>query len=142
MKNFVFYCICFLLTPINAFAQSKDKAAILNVLTTQQAAWNQGDLEGYMQGYWQSDSLMFIGKSGITYGWHQTLNNYKKGYSDTAAMGKLTFEFVEMQQLSSIYYFVAGRWHLTRTVGNIGGSFTLLFRKIKGRWLIIKDHSS
>jgi ketosteroid isomerase-like protein len=142
MKNFVFYCICFLLTSTSVFSQSTDEAAILKVLTTQQAAWNRGDLEGYMQGYWKSDSLTFIGKNGITNGWKQTLDNYKKSYADSVAMGKLDFEFVELKQLSPIYFFVTGRWQLTRTAGNISGSFTLLLRKIKGKWLIIKDHSS
>lgn len=142
MKNIVFYFTCLLFASTNTFSQLKDEAAVLKVLTTQQAAWNKGDVEGYMQGYWQSDSLVFIGKNGITYGWHQTLYNYKQGYPDTASMGKLAFEFVELKRLSPIYYFVTGKWYLTRTIGNIGGSFTLLFRKIKGRWLIIKDHSS
>ncbi len=142
MKNIVFYSIFFLFASLNTFSQSKDEGAVLKVLTTQQTAWNKGDIEGYMQGYWQNDSLVFIGKNGITYGWRQTLYNYKQGYPDTASMGKLAFEFVEMKRLSPIYYFVTGKWYLTRTIGNIGGSFTLLFRKIKGRWLIIKDHSS
>jgi len=142
MKNTVFYLIGLLFISGHSFSQAKDKAAILKVLNNQQTAWNKGDVEGYMQGYWQNDSLVFIGKNGITYGWNQTLFNYKKAYPDTAAMGKLTFELVEIKPLSAIYYFVTGKWHLTRTVGDIGGSFTLLFRKIKGRWLITKDHSS
>jgi ketosteroid isomerase-like protein len=135
MKNFIFCCICFLLASTSVFSQSTDEAAILKVLTTQQAAWNKGDIE-------KSDSLTFIGKNGITNGWKQTLDNYKKSYADSVAMGKLNFEFVELKQLSPVYFFVTGKWHLTRTNGNIGGSFTLLFRKIKGKWLIIKDHSS
>ena len=95
-----------------------------------------------MQGYWQNDSLMFIGKSGITYGWQQTLNNYKKNYPDTTAMGKLNFEFIEIKRLSVNYFFVAGKWHLARTIGNLDGAFTLLFRKINGKWLIVVDHTS
>lgn len=142
MKNTLFCFVCILFFSSVVYAQSKDEAAVLKVLTAQQVAWNKGDTEGFMQGYWQSDSLMFIGKSGITYGWQKTLENYKKSYPDTAAMGKLNFEFIEINRLSAIYYFVTGKWHLSRTVGNIGGSFTLLFRKIKGRWLIVKDHSS
>lgn len=141
MKNiivlFSFFCLSF---PVHA--QTKDETLVLNVLTNQEAAWNKGDLETYMQGYWQSDSLMFVGKNGVTYGWQQTLENYKKNYPDTAAMGKLSFEFIEVKRLSVIYFFVVGKWHLERSIGNVGGSFTLLFRKIKNKWVIIRDHSS
>ncbi len=95
-----------------------------------------------MKGYWENDSLMFIGKSGVTYGWTNTLNNYKKGYPDTAAMGKLNFTLVQVKKLSAKYYHVTGKWFLKRSVGDVGGHYTLLFRKINGRWLIIADHSS
>lgn len=142
MKSILFLLTAMLFFTATSFAQTKDEAEILQTLSSQQIAWNKGDIEGYMQGYWQSDSLMFIGKSGITYGWQQTLNNYRKSYPDTTAMGKLDFAFVEIKRLSAIYYFVVGKWHLTRAIGNIGGSFTLVLRKIKGKWLIVKDHSS
>lgn len=142
MKNILFCFFGFLFVPTNIDAQSKDEVAVLKVLAAQQAAWNKGDIKGFMQGYWQSDSLMFIGKSGITYGWQKTLENYKKSYPDTAAMGKLDFEFIETKRLSAIYYFVVGKWHLARSIGDIGGHFTLLLRKIKGGWVIVKDHSS
>ena len=92
--------------------------------------------------YWQSDSLMFIGKSGVTYGWQNTLNNYKKGYPDTAAMGKLQFDILEVKRLSVMYFFVVGKWHLTRSIGDVGGHFTLLFKKVKNKWVIVADHSS
>ena len=123
-------------------AQSKDEKAIRTVLTNQTNAWNKGDLQNYMQGYWHNDSLMFIGKSGITYGWQKTLENYKKGYPDTAAMGKLKFELLAVKKLSLNYYFVVGKWNLVRSIGNVGGAFTLLFRKIKNTWVIVSDHSS
>jgi len=134
--------ISMLIFSAAVLAQSKDKTAILKVLAEQDAAWNRGDLTGFMQGYWKSDSLMFIGKSGITYGWQKTLDNYKKGYPDTTAMGKLNFEYIEIKRLSVNYFFVVGKWHLTRTIGNLDGAFTLLMRKIKGNWVIVKDHSS
>jgi len=135
------FFICLLLTG-SMQAQSKDEKAIIQILSEQDAAWNRGDLEGFMKGYWKSDSLMFIGKNGITYGWEKTLDNYKKGYPDTAAMGKLNFEYIEMKQLSPNYFFVVGKWHLTRTIGNLDGAFTLLLRKINNVWMIVKDHSS
>ena len=132
----------FLFQSMYCFAQSKDEQAIRNVLATQNAAWNRGDIDGFMKGYWENDSLMFIGKSGVTYGWANTLKNYKKGYPDTAAMGKLTFTLIQVKKLSPEYYYVTGKWFLRRSVGDVGGHYTLLFRKIKGQWVIISDHSS
>jgi uncharacterized protein (TIGR02246 family) len=120
----------------------KAETQIRQLLARQNAAWNRGDIESFMKGYWENDSLMFIGKSGVTYGWQNTLNNYKKGYPDTAAMGKLTFDIISIQKLSPQYYHVVGKWHLKRSTGDVGGHFTLLFRKIKKQWVIISDHSS
>jgi hypothetical protein len=123
-------------------AQNKDEQIIRTLLEEQRQAWNTGDKEKFMQTYWQSDSLMFIGKSGITYGWQKTLDNYKKGYPDTAAMGKLNFDILEVKRLSVLYFFVVGKWHLTRSIGDVGGHFTLLFKKVKNKWVIVADHSS
>jgi len=127
---------------IHSSAQTRDEKQILAILEKQTQSWNCGDLRGFMNGYWKSDSLMFIGKSGITYGWQQALDNYKKGYPDTASMGKLSFELITVKRLSEDYFFVIGKWHLSRSIGNIGGAYTLLFRKIKNQWVIITDHSS
>ena len=126
----------------NSFSQTKTEKKIISILKTQDESWNKGDIDGFMQTYWQSDSLMFIGKSGVTYGWKNTLNNYKKGYPDTTAMGKLDFTLIDIKKLSRKYYHVVGKWHLTRSIGNLQGHFTLLLRKMKGKWLIIADHSS
>lgn len=142
MKNTFLLAIICLFFSIAASAQSKDETAIRNSIEEQRLAWNRGDLDRFMETYWKNDSLMFIGKSGVTYGWQNTLNNYKKGYPDTAAMGKLEFNILEVKRLSAEYYFMVGKWHLTRSIGNVGGHFTLLFRKIKGKWVIIADHSS
>ena len=123
-------------------AQSTAEKEIRKVLSDQDIAWNRGDIEGFMQTYWKSDSLMFIGKSGITYGWQKTLDNYKKSYPDTASMGKLHFDLVEFKKLSGSNYFVVGKWFLIRSIGNINGVFTLLLKKLNNRWVIIADHSS
>lgn len=121
---------------------SKDEKAVRDLLQKQTVAWNTGNIEEFMIGYWQNDSLMFIGKSGVTYGYQNTLNNYKKNYSDTAQMGKLIFDIIKVNRLSAEYYWVLGKWFLKRSVGDIGGHYTLLFRKIKGVWVIVADHSS
>ena len=140
MKKILLLLIFFSTEKI--FAQSNDEAIVRKILATQNAAWNRGDVDAFMVGYWHSDSLMFIGQNGITYGWQNTLNNYKKNYPDTATMGKLNFTLITVKPLSKEYYHVVGKWHLTRTVGNASGHFTLLFRKINGEWVIIEDHSS
>lgn len=127
---------------ITTFAQKSDEEKIRSVLAAQTEAWNRGDAEAFMQGYWKSDSLLFIGKSGVTRGWQNTLNNYKKGYPDTAAMGKLSFDIISVKQLSPDYAFVIGKWMLKRSIGDLSGHYTLLFRKLKGQWMIVADHSS
>ena len=121
-----------------------DESLIVSVLTKQQKAWNDGRIEDFMNGYWQSDSLVFIGKKGITKGWQQTLNNYKKSYPDKASMGELEFTIISVEQLSKRSAHVVGKWHLKRdaTKGDLEGHFTLLFKKIQQRWVIVSDHSS
>jgi len=135
------FVILFFLMAISFQAEAQE-TEIRALLQKQTEAWNRGELEDFMEGYWKNDSLMFIGKSGITYGWQQTLDNYKRGYPDKAAMGQLTFTLIEIKRLSSKYYSVVGRWNLKRTIGDIGGHYTLLMKKINGVWVIISDHSS
>ena len=144
MKQRIITIIVFISSFIftSAFAQAGDETKIRNVLNNQEIAWNAGDIESFMKSYWQSDSLLFIGKSGVTYGWQKTLDNYKKNYPDTVAMGNLTLNLAEFKPISPEYYFVVGKWHLQRTTGDIGGYFSLLFKKINGLWFIVADHSS
>lgn len=140
MKQFLLFVFC--TTTFFAQAQNKDENAIRAMLSAQEAAWNTGNLEQFMIGYWQSDSLMFIGKNGPTYGYDKTLENYKKGYPDTAHMGKFTSTIVSMKRLSAKYYFVTGKWFLKRTIGDVSGYYTLLITKINGKWVVVADHSS
>lgn len=127
---------------LSSWCQPKEEAAIRQLLAIQEAAWNRGDIPTFMQGYWKNDSLLFVGKNGPTYGWQQTLDNYQKSYPDTATMGQLHFDLLQLKPLSPNYYFVLGKWQLTRSKGNVGGAFTLLFRRFKDGWKIIADHSS
>jgi hypothetical protein len=142
MKKEVLLFLTLFFLLVAAAQPAKDKQAILDILANQTRYWNEGNIDKFMVGYWQSDSLLFIGQSGVTNGYNNTLNNYKKNYSDTAKMGKLFFDILKVKQLSPEYYWVLGKWFLKRSVGDIGGHYTLLFRKIKGRWVIVADHSS
>ncbi|MEO5684015.1 MAG: DUF4440 domain-containing protein [Chitinophagaceae bacterium] len=121
---------------------NKDEKEIRDLLNAQTVSWNKGDIDAFMNGYWRNDSLLFVGKTGITYGYTNTLNNYKTNYSDREQMGRLFFDIMQVKKISPEYYWVLGKWFLKRSVGDVGGHYTLLFRKIKGRWQIVADHSS
>lgn len=134
----------FILIAAAVQAQSKDELMIRAAMEVQKDAWNAGDIERYMSTYWNSDSLMFIGKTGVTYGWKQTLNNYKRSYPDAESMGKLDFDILQVKKVSRLYYYVTGKWMLKRGTkkGDLSGHFTLLFKKIQKVWKIVSDHSS
>lgn len=138
---------CFLLAGLLAlscmgYAQSEETAAIQKIMADQASAWNRGSIDDFMKGYWKSDSLQFIGKTGIVYGYTNALNNYKKNYDSPDKMGQLFFTLLKTTRLSPNYCFVIGKWLLKRKAGDIGGVYTLLFRKIGGHWVIINDHTS
>jgi ketosteroid isomerase-like protein len=122
--------------------KTDEKARISALLTTQSTAWNKGDINTFMDTYWKSDSLLFIGKNGVTYGWQATLDRYKKTYPDAASMGKLDFKLLEFKQLAADTYFLVGRWHLARTIGDLQGHFSLVVKRFGNKWKIIADHSS
>ena len=119
-----------------------DLAAISLVLEKQVDSWNEGDIEAYMQGYWNSDSLVFIGSKGLQYGWKTTLENYKKAYPTKEKMGKLSFDIIQMEVNSDSNAIVIGKWQLQRDTDKSMGNFSLFWRKINGDWKIIMDHSS
>ena len=127
-----------------SYAQSNDdKQQILNILDRQTKAWNEGNVVDFMNGYWESDSLMYIGKSGVTYGYKPTLESYKKNYPNKATMGMLKFDIIKVDFISKDACFVVGKWYLTRPEkGDVGGHYTLLWRRINGNWVIVADHSS
>ena len=142
MKRIFFLLIISLAAVSSAAAQSADEKAIRKILDDQVYYWNKGDLDNFVKGYWNNDSVMFIGSKGIVYGYQNTLNRYKQSYSDTAKMGKLTFTILHVNNLAPDVYFVVGKFFLKRTIGDAEGHYTLLFKKIKGQWKIISDHSS
>jgi ketosteroid isomerase-like protein len=141
MKSFLF--VAFSLFSICSFCQSKnDISEVKEAMKQQEIAWNKADIEGFMAYYWKSDSLKFIGSKGITYGWQKTLDNYKKSYPTSDAMGVLTFENNTIEQLSPTKIFVIGKWNLKRKEGDVGGHYTLLWKKLNGKWVIVVDHTS
>ena len=141
--------LCLLSVAFGSIAQtSSERQAVLKVLARQNDNWNNGNIAAFMEDYWQSDSLMFIGKNGIVYGWKATLDRYNKNYPDRATMGTLKFDILKTDFYvggvpSKTTCWVLGKWYLTRPEkGDVGGYFTLILKKIAGKWLIVSDHTS
>tara|TARA_R100001369_G_scaffold50454_1_gene77187 strand:+ start:3699 stop:4127 length:429 start_codon:yes stop_codon:yes gene_type:complete len=141
MKKLLFLITLFTLTSTIAQTEAEDKAAILTVMKMQEKAWSNNDLEGFMQGYWKSDSLKFYGSNGLTKGWQQTLDNYKKGYPTKEHSGTLNFKINDISKISENSYWVMGEYFLKRNVGDANGVFMIIFKKINGAWKIVADTS-
>jgi ketosteroid isomerase-like protein len=135
---------CILLISLAGYAQSSSKAetAIRRVMDDQAAAWNRGDIAGFMDGYWRSEQLTFVSGTNVTRGWQATLDRYKKSYDSRAKMGTLTFSDLEITVLAKDAAVVLGSWSLAREKDNPHGKFTLIFRKFKEGWRIVMDHTS
>lgn len=118
------------------------EAEVRAVLDAQVAAWNRGDLDGFMQGYWESSKTTFAGSSGILCGWQEVLERYRRNYPDRRSMGTLTFSHLEVTFLSPKAALVLGRWQLQRASDRPGGVFTLVLRRFPQGWRIIHDHTS
>ena len=141
MKYWIGLLFWLSIATLKAQSPQEDKALVAKAMQLQQEAWNKGDVREFMAYYWNNDSLKFIGKKGITYGWQNTLDNYLKGYPDKTSMGQLTFTLLELSRLSPESMYVIGKWELQKDKP-VGGHFTLLWKKIKGKWLIVCDHTS
>jgi len=128
-----------LIFPMLAFGQG-DLQKIKEVLSKQEAAWNQGDIYGFMLGYWQSDKLQFSSRDVTTYGWVNTYKKYQKNYPTNEKMGKLQFEIIDLKLMSDTTAIVNGKWGLIRKSSeSLAGGFVLTFQKFNNDWLIIKD---
>jgi L-asparaginase / beta-aspartyl-peptidase len=125
-----------------ADARTEDRAKITAVLTAQQAAWNRGDVESFIVGYWESPELTFSGSGGVARGFDGVRGRYKKNYPDKAAMGELAFSDLEFHFLGSDAALVLGKWHLKRENGDVGGVFSLVWQRFPEGWKIIHDHTS
>jgi hypothetical protein len=124
----------------NRFEQNKK--AIITVMDNQAKCWSNGDIDGFMEGYWKSDSLRFLGRRGLTKGWQTTLNNYKKAYPDKSAMGILKFNHISFEAMNDRTMFVVGKWALEREKDTLSGYYSLLWKEIDGRWKVIFDHTN
>lgn len=148
MKNKIQRCTLSLAAILIALAAAvdaqNDKAAVAirKVMDEQAVAWNRGDIDEFMKGYWNSDKLVFVSGDRVTRGWQPTLDNYKRNYDSRAKMGTLTFSDLEINVLSKDAAVVLGSWSLAREKDNPRGKFTLVFRKFKEGWRIIMDHTS
>ena len=145
MKCITAFALVFLFASVS-FSQSESQKKqiaddIIGVMNDQSAAWNRGDIEGFMRGYWNSDKLVFV-SSRVTRGWQPTLENYKRSYPTKEAMGSLTFSDLEVTVLSNDAAVVLGSWALQRANDNPKGKFTLIFRKFKDGWRIVHDHTT
>ena len=126
----------------NQATPTSEAAAIRQVLETQQAAWNRGDIPVFLEGYWNSPDLTFSGSSGTVRGYDGVLERYRKSYPDRQSMGELEFSGLEIRLLGADAAVVLGYWHLKRAIGDAGGVFTLVFERFPEGWRIIHDHTS
>lgn len=143
MKYIIIILLTGLISCQNTIQKSSAQREILTVLMDQQQAWNKGDIEGYMLGYLQSDSLRFASEGIVSYGWETTLNRYLKGYPGKDAIGQLTFSNIDIRLISETSALVFGKWELERKEDHPWGLFTLIFQKTdEGLWRIVHDHTS
>ena len=143
MKQVIFVVILLLISFASISAQTdKESKAIRKVMADQAVAWNRGDIDGFMTGYWKSEKLTFLSGTDVTRGWQPTLDRYKKSYDSRAKMGVLTFSDLEITILAKDAAIVLGSWSLERDKDNPHGKFTLIFRKFKDGWRIVMDHTS
>jgi len=142
MKNIsiLFFALLLLYSCQTPSNEKQDKADVIAVLRAQEKAWSQNDIEGYMKGYWKSDSLKFYRNNGtIAYGWDKTLSNYKKNYPTPEHTGTLKFKVNDITQIQDKSYYMMGEYHLTRKVGNANGVFLIIFKKINDEWKVVAD---
>jgi beta-aspartyl-peptidase (threonine type) len=130
------------LAPLTSSDDAGTTRAVTEVLEAQVRAWNAGDIAGFMAHYWKSEQLTFSSGGSTTRGWRQTKARYEERYATREAMGRLTFDELEVTPLGEEAALVLGRWRLEREADSPGGNFTLVFRKLDGRWVVVHDHTS
>ncbi len=140
MKN-LFLLAALALTIVPASAQT-DEQAIRSLLDDQVKAWNEGKIEEFMEGYWNSEETTFVSGGTVTRGYAEVLARYKKAYGSREKMGILTFDDVKVRMMSRMAAVTTGKWMLQRTNDTPWGRFTLIFEKKPEGWLIVYDHTS
>jgi len=143
----VLLAIMVILAGDSCIAQSQkttpnDQTLLLGILSAQQKAWNDGNVEEFMKGYWHSEELTFSGSNGVSRGFEAVRERYHRNYPDRQTMGRLDFSGLEFHFFGKDGALVLGRWHLTREKGDIGGVFSLVFQRFPEGWKIIHDHTS
>jgi len=140
---FVVQCLICLL-GIGSLAAEENEAVsevLKGIVNRQATAWNNGDIDGFMEAYWRSEKLTFSSRGETRRGWEATREKYRKSCPDRATMGILTFSNLETEMLSPNVVLMLGEWHLARK-DEIGGNFSIVWQKIDGKWVIVHDHSS
>ncbi len=131
MRVLFFLLLLGVLAPAPAWSQAalarEDSLAVVEAMARQETAWNRGDIDAFMETYWKSDNLQFIGVNGPTYGWQATLDNYRRRYPDREAMGRLSFDILRMDQRSPTVVSLIGKFHLQRSIGDLEGFFLLIW---------------
>lgn len=142
MRNLTYICLlCLTLSCSQKQNNSNDIEQIKKILYDQQESWSNGDMEGFMSGYWKSDSLKFYSGAKLSKGWQKTLDNYKVRYPSKAHTGKLNFTLADITKINEDSYWVMGEYHLSREVGDAKGTFLIIFKRIDGEWKIVADSS-
>ena len=142
MRKTAFRCSFLLLILANTSYAQSDEVQVKNVLTAQVESWNRGDIEGFMQGYWNSDSTMFNSGGSLERGYKEVLARYKKSYGTKEKMGQLEFNELVVRQISPTSVVAMGVWKLHRAKDQPWGRFTLIVEKKPEGWRITHDHTS
>lgn len=137
----IFFVTIFLFSVIIVQAQSKAQREIKASFDASEKMWNDGDLDGYMDGYAKGDSTMFINKTIVSFGWQDSYDTFKKAFPTKESMGKLTSDIKMVKRLSKTCYLVVGSFHVERGKDSFGGNYSDIVQKIKGKWVVIVDHS-
>ena len=136
----IFSFSCYLSSQYNI--NKADSLNIIKVMSMQEKAWNQGNIDSFMEGYLESDFLVFSGSNGPVYGWDETKEKYKKSYPSKEIMGNLSFVVKNIKSISYDVALMIGEYQLRRSSGDSSGHFTLVWKKIGNKWLIVSDHTS
>ena len=143
--NYILLLLVVLNCKPSSLKNYKDSCEEINdLMYEQEESWNKGNIEDFMKKYWRNDSLIFIGKSGINYGWNKTTSNYKKSYPSQNLMGLLHFNNIKCLSINDTTHIISGQWNISRLESskNVGGYYSLMWIKKENGWRIVYDHSS